>query len=416
MGISLIKVLRKHFPGYKINYVSSHAREDIIEKAYPFIRAKYPDVEILPFPLPARADNYDTRNPYLRRAKSLLWVVRTILSIFHVIFPSSINNRTLKEIKESAIVISRGTNILYDKKGKLLQSMVSIYWLCFPLLMAWRLRKPYVIYAQSFGPLHNPVNRCLVNFVFNRSEMVLPREELSESYIKGLGINPNKIRLVPDSVFGLDSPREEQVKAACSSYNLPFKKYLVLVVRELMNKEESISDMFPLLKDTADFMLGNDLIEKCVIVTQCSHFEGYRGFESDSDISRELYDFMRKDNPEKFQLIDRPLSPDELLNIYGGGRYMVTVRLHAAIFSLVAGTPAMAVSYWGFKTKGIFRMLNMQEFVMASGEITTTNLRERLQRIEQNYQRESERITGIISETHERALQTPLLFGHILKA
>jgi colanic acid/amylovoran biosynthesis protein len=41
----------------------------------------------------------------------------------------------------------------------------------------------------------------------------------------------------------------------------------------------------------------------------------------------------------------------------------VGTRFHSVILSLAAGTPALAISYHGYKTKGIMEMLDLGELV-----------------------------------------------------
>ena len=405
LGISLIKVLKSHFPGYKINYVSSHRREDIIQKAYPFLKTKYPEVEILPYPIPARSDSYDISSNFSRMLKKMMWVATTLFSVLFIIFPV-LKNDTLKKIKSSALLVGRGTQIFYDRKdGNPIQNIIAKYWLCFPLFMAWRYKTPYVIYAQSIGPIHNPINKWLINFVFKRAALILPREEFSRDYLTGImKVQPNRVKLVPDSVFALNPPDIEAINKSCTGYGLTFKRYLVLVIRQLMNKDADITRHFPLLREVIGHTLANHFVEKCIIVTQCHYFPGYKAFESDSKISRKLFDYLQEnmDDPGKVDLIDQSLSPDELLCLYGGARYVISLRLHAVIFSLIAGTPAVAISYWGLKSQGIMKMLNMEKLLIDSNCLEKDVIIDRMEEIEKNYLSEIQRIIAKIDHIREK--------------
>jgi polysaccharide pyruvyl transferase WcaK-like protein len=417
LGISLIKVLKSHFPGYKINYVSSHCREDIIQKAYPFLKTKYPEVEILPYPIPARSDSYDISNNFFRMIKKIMWAVTTLSSVLFIIFPI-LKNDTLKKIKNSTLLVGRGTQIFYDRdEGNPIQGIIAKYWLCFPLFMAWRYKTPYVIYAQSIGPIHNPINKWLIKFVFKRAALILPREEFSRDYLIGkIKIQPDRVKLVPDSVFALDPPGTETIKKSCAGYGLTFKRYLVLVIRQLMNKDADITHHFPLLEEVIRHTLANHFVEKCIVVTQCHYFPDYKAFESDSKISRKLFDYLQEnlDDPGKVDLIDQSLSPDELLRLYGGARYVISLRLHAVIFSLIAGTPAVAISYWGLKSQGIMKMLNMEKLVIDSNCLDKDVIIDRVEEIEKNYPSEIQKIIAKIERIREEANNSPLLLKELL--
>lgn len=416
LGISLINVLRNHFPDYEIKFVSRHSREDLVGNAHLFIQSKLPDIKLYPYPIKARSDNYDISNNLRRKLYGFFWSIKTVLSLLFVIFPFLRKyKKKFKNIFDCSLMISRGTQIFYDKKGTFFRSIISLYWLCFPLLMAWRCKIPFIIYAQSFGPLHYRLNRWIIRFVFNRATLVLAREKLSSKYlIQTIGVSSRKVKIVPDSVFSLDPPEESEIKKYGLTNDLPYKKFLAISIRSLMDKSVPMETIFLKLDKIIQYLFKKKYIEEVVIITQCHHFEKYKGFESDSEVSKKFYDYLSKNAKNYVKILDKYLNPDELFLIYGGARYLISVRLHAAIIALISGTPAIAFSYWGHKTKGIMEMLDLTENVFEIMNFEANNLIRRLEIIEINYKSEVQKIIKSVNEIRYQAKNTPLLFKKTL--
>ncbi len=421
LGIALVNVLLRAFPKARLSYVSSHADPEIIRTAYPFILEEHPDLEILPYPVRARSDNYLTRSSLVRKLKNVWWVFATLGSVIFLVFPFLGRwNRTLRHVGDSSVVISRGTQIFYDKKGHILQSLLSKYWLCIPLLYAWRVKVPFVVYAQTIGPIHSPWVRKFMQFVLRKATYVLPREQYSYDYLKNdLEIDVDKIVLVPDSVFGLESPTDEEIERVCDEHQLQRGKFACLVVRHYMEKgsegqSKPLCDQFV---ELAKHIIDNNICEQIVVATQCHHLPEYTGFECDSKISHELLERLTAAlGADRVKLIDKPLSPREAMCIYGAAKYLVSVRLHAAIFSMISGTPAIAVSYWGSKTRGIFQMLGFDDAFIEKEEMTGNGLIAKLDRIEHDYAGYCDSMAKKVSNAYQQAQQTPHTFAELVSS
>ena len=418
LGIALVNVLQKTFPDADLAYLSSHADPRLIEKAYPHIRERHPGLAILPFPIRARADNCTIENSTLRKLQNLWWVVVTFASLVFLVFPALGRwNASLDRIRKSTVVVSRGTNIFYDKRGHFFQNIVSKLWLCFPLLYAWRVGVPFVIYAQTIGPIHSPIVQRLLRFVLNRAAMILPREQYSYDYLKrDLRIPERRLTRVPDSVFGLEPPATEQIGKICARFKLPQKKYLCLVVRKYMEKGSKTEGLLDKFTAVAKHVLARKTCDRVVVVTQCHDLPEYGGFECDAEISRQLVERLEEVMPGKVSFINESLSPVDAMSIYGGARYLVSVRLHAAIFALISGTPAIAVSYWGTKTRGIFQMLGFDDAFVEKEAMSSEVVISKLLDIDQDYHRYCADMSQKVERAYQDAQKTPLVFSDLFSS
>lgn len=413
LGIALVNILKKHYPESAISYISIHSDSDLAKKAYPFLSEACPDLTILRNPIEGKEITWTGISRFL---KAVRWAGRSIRMGYLLLFPGkSFNNNSItREIMNSSLVVARGTH-LFSGSHRGIVSTISHVWALFPLLMALRLRIPYAMYAQSYGPFNNFLSRILFRFVLRNASLVLPREKYSYDYVtRELRIDMKKVKLVPDSVFSYSAPSVLSIKHACKRYEFEPRRYVVLVIRNLIQKSANIADYFHVFRDICDDLLEKRCVKKCSVVTQCHVFPGYPAGECDSEISNLLFNYLKNKSKHKqgrtsvFFLIDKPISPQRLMALYGGARYVISMRLHAAIFSLVARTPAIAISYSGLKAEGVFGLANMGASVVKVGDLSFQNIASKLDRIEENYMSEIERIDSEMTRLNKDACAVPI--------
>jgi polysaccharide pyruvyl transferase WcaK-like protein len=164
--------------------------------------------------------------------------------------------------------------------------------------------------------------------------------------------------------------------------------------------------------EVVDCSLRSGNVKKCVIITQCHLFEGYQGFESDSDISCMLYDLLKE--KDKTVLIDEALSPNDLLCLYGGAKITLGMRLHSVILSLVSGTPSLAFTYFGHKTIGIMEMLEQGDNCFDATDFLVDEVIHKIKVICDNIEGECLKVKNKVELIHKQALNTPKVIQQIL--
>jgi polysaccharide pyruvyl transferase WcaK-like protein len=403
LGISLVNLLKKKYLGYTIKYMSSHGDKRNIKNAYPFFSKYCPDVEIVPFPYKRRNDYTTVDNKIVRAIFQLGWIKNSILSLIIIFFPNLFRkNRSLKILKDSEIIIGRGTQIFYDHKVKsifgYIKSVLSKYDLCFPLLYATRINVPFVIYPQSFGPLYLKLNRKLISRTFKDAEEIMCREEESYKFlVDELRLNPRKIRIIPDTVFSL--------KASESIYNdikpkyewLINSKYVVFVIRDKIGKYKNVDVIFEFYKNLISFIKEKYPVDKVIITTQCHILENYSAFEDDSSISKRLHQALSDLGIEVLYL-GKSYSPFELQVIYKYAKYLFTVRLHSAILAYTMGTPSFAISYFGTKTTGILNYSGLEKYLIVPDNLDLSKVCSTISEIELDYDSERRNILNKVSQ------------------
>lgn len=103
----------------------------------------------------------------------------------------------------------RSTDLLISGGGGLLQDSTSkrspLYYLGLIRLATW-LGKPAMVYANSLGPLRQPLNRRLTGRILNRAAFITVRDAGSRDFLSELGITKPAIEETADPVLLLDGP------------------------------------------------------------------------------------------------------------------------------------------------------------------------------------------------------------------
>ncbi|MGG2066998.1 MULTISPECIES: polysaccharide pyruvyl transferase CsaB [unclassified Bacillus (in: firmicutes)] len=220
-------------------------------------------------------------------------------------------------IKKSDGLISGGGSLLQDKT-----SVKSILYYTAIMRIARLLKKPYYIYAQGIGPITKKHNRLLVKWHVSRAAYVSVRDEDSFLYLKEIGMKKD-IALVPDPVL------------ACK----PEKKSDWLQEHSLHGNVIAVS--------VRDWDAKEDYKKKLAEALKKLKQEGYHILfvpmhgPYDQQASRDVINLMG----EEAHMLPYKMDIDEKMSILSQCSLLIGMRLHALIFSAVANTPMVGISY-----------------------------------------------------------------------
>ncbi|EJR25658.1 polysaccharide pyruvyl transferase CsaB [Bacillus cereus] len=220
-------------------------------------------------------------------------------------------------IKNSDGVISGGGSLLQDQT-----STKSILYYTGIMGLARLLKKPYYIYSQGIGPITKRYNRLLVKWNLSKASYVSVRDEDSFLYLKELGIK-NDIEIVPDPVLTWKRTKQSDWLQKHSIHG----KVIAVSVRYWNAKEDYIKKLAAALKKLKQ--------------------EGYQILfvpmhePFDQKASREVVDLMG----EETYMLPYKMDIDEKIFILSQCSLLIGMRLHALVFSAVAKTPMVGISY-----------------------------------------------------------------------
>lgn len=290
---------------------------------------------------------------------------------------SSAQAETLAQFQRASMVVSKGGHI-YASTGSPL-SLLGLYSNLYPLLLAQRLRVPTGVYAQSIGPVRGGLQRMLVGGVLERCDFVYVREERSREYVRQLlpNVGPDKLQLVWDTAFGVT----EEALQPETARKLP-PEFVAVTVRQwrFPYSPDGVRGRLyeQYLNSMADVVrrLVAEVGTQVVVVPQVI---GPTALENDLVAGQQLAE--RLVGLDGVTYLTEDLTAGQLRQLYSRATMLIGTRFHSVILALSALTPAVAISYHGFKTKGIMQMLDLASYALDIGSLSPDELWERVRAV-----------------------------------
>ena len=237
--------------------------------------------------------------------KLLEWDVNQILEYkvkFYI-------NRLEEAVRDADVVISQGGGYMIG------DGMIDVLK---NFKLAQDLNKPTFFSTQTFvGPI-NDETKELLKEVLNKAIVVSPREQQTYDLLKDAGIDENKMEILPDTVFDVESKH--------CNFNYP--NSIKFAIRGYDISEETIKEI-ALLADMVSETIGQVIFIPV----------GNSDTRDDRIIAKEITSFMK----HKAIIIDEKLTAGELKYILKDG-ILISDRYHAVIYSASMCTPFVALT------------------------------------------------------------------------
>lgn len=287
-------------------------------------------------------------------------------SFLKLCFPSMSSDPTIRVIQDSDLVISKGGHFYQFQSKNFLKGLIYAYQSFYNLLLSIRLKKKISLIAHSVGPFNNSASKIIARFVFKKVNFLSTRENISKDILVELGIDDDKVHVLPDSAFALIPALDKDLECILTNFKLKKKEYAAITARywtfpgyDPARVSETYEKYLNSLAEIADYLIRMKYVDKVVLVV---HNDGkHNELEDDGEPIKEV--LKRINQQDRVALIDEDLSPSMQSALYGGARMMIGTRLHSVIFALVGGAPAIAISYT-HKVDGIMKMLGLEKYVL----------------------------------------------------
>ena len=285
----------------------------------------------------------------------------------------SIGGKTalVRAIKASQAVISSGGGYFWSDRRLVpgpmfLQSLLH-------LRLAAALRKPVVFFPQSFGPLASPTARSLLGRAFRAPNVkkIFARETESLDFVGRLlaGRDGPPVVMAPDMAFGLARDAGAEPVPIPGPEGLP-RPVVALTLRgwnfpearDPAAKARLRKNYLMAMAGLARFVVDS---KKGSIIVFCQ-VRGPGPFEDDRLTTDEFLKRMAGRIPgDRLQFVRFPetVQPSALIGLLGQADLTVATRFHSAIYSLLAGTPALALNYQP-KSRAAMRDLGLGSFTL----------------------------------------------------
>jgi polysaccharide pyruvyl transferase WcaK-like protein len=347
-------------------------RDADLDRSHPVTRERFPDARFLVPPLSGSGGA----------------IGRVLRSLVVLARGRRTSSPALRAIAEADAVISKGGHVYVSRPSW--GSLLGLWSTAFPIVYAARVGTPTVLYSHSLGPYADRRSRALNRAILRRVDAILVRDHRSREAAMGLGgIDEARIRVMPDSAFGLDPPTAAEVESTLATAGLHTGRFVAVSVRAFAGEaasEHLLEEISALLTD----LLEDGWVDRAVLVVQ-----------SLDDVPATCTVADRVGPRALVWGLDERCGPRDLLGLYAAARVTIAARMHGAILSLAAGTPAIGIATAGRKVEGVFESLGLGHLVVRYEQVDRSSLRALLEEATTASTRAS--VLGAVADARSRA-------------
>ncbi len=226
------------------------------------------------------------------------------------------------------------TDLLLSGGGSLLQDVTSkrsiIYYLSI-LLLAKLLGKKVMLYAQGIGPINSSVARILTKNVCRKADLITVRDDGSYDELLEMGLPSDRILVTADAVFSLLADRRDIGRQILLENGLEGDKPIIGIAVRHWTGEQRFMQVFA----DAAFKLRK-LYNAYIVFVPLQ-------FPADTNIAQEIA-LLMPDRTDTI-ILKEGYTTEEYVSLISNLDFLIGMRLHALVFSALAGVPFLAVSY-----------------------------------------------------------------------
>jgi polysaccharide pyruvyl transferase CsaB len=242
-----------------------------------------------------------------------------VASVFRLNYPEII-----RALLKSDLLISGGGSLLQD-----VTSDRSLYYYLSIMMLAKKLGKPVMLYAQGIGPVRGSLAKGAMRHIGNMVDLITVRDEGSCGELKYLGVQTPPIHVTADPVLALHKVDKGIGRAILRKCGLEGNAPLIgISVREWKDWGYYKTT----LAEASDRLIAECGARLVFIPMQ---------YPDDMDVARRIADRMK----QPAAVLEEEYTTSELLSLVGNLDMLIGIRLHALIFAAVMQVPLIGISY-----------------------------------------------------------------------
>jgi len=230
----------------------------------------------------------------------------------------------IRALSASDLLISGGGSLLQD-----VTSDRSLYYYLSIMMLAKRLGKPVMLYAQGIGPVRGSLAQGAMRYIGNMVDLITVRDEGSCDELNLLGINIPPVHVTADPVLALHPVDKEIGRGILRRNSLEGAKPLIGVSVREWKDWGYYKQVVAQAVDLAADQFGARVV---FLPMQ---------WPDDLEVARKIKSRMHT----PAVLLEEEYTTSELLSLVGNLDILIGIRLHALIFAAVMQTPMVGISY-----------------------------------------------------------------------
>jgi len=264
-------------------------------------------------------------------------------------------NQLKNEISEADLLILGAGNFFIDLTIDVFRGPIPKFALY--VFLAEMYHTPVMLYGISAGPLTTEWGQDLTCWISESADVVTVRDQQSRSLLESLLKSPANIYVLPDSTLGAKSLSAVRLENLLETENIQESSKIKVAVglRDLSvvlpahEAEMGWSHLAQFMNDERDHY-------EFLFIPQST-------YHADDDRATAA-EFVKRLNPEvDYRIITHRYDPRELIGFYQACQVTLAIRLHAAVFSAMVGTPVVAVNYLS-KVSGFMNSIHQQQYII----------------------------------------------------
>lgn len=291
-------------------------------------------------------------------AKNARLIYDTFRLIIILIIPAKFNSlieyifskselKTLKRIKESDYIISKGGSFICNEKG--LRDKLGLIRFLFIFSVCFKFNKKVVILSQSIGPIYGNFSKRYVNYILSKCYWIVFREDLCLTKYPYIEYTNDRSTVLNDIAFHLRTANLN------STIDFKLEDFSVGFTIKEVDKE--------LRLDYENMMI--DGIKHCIDKFGAKIFLfPHVTIDNDVEVSFDIY----RKLPDYYKTFVTVFNDDynakELKKMYSNMSLFVGTRLHSTIFAIGEHVPSICISYHGTKSEGIFSNYGLEKYAI----------------------------------------------------
>jgi colanic acid/amylovoran biosynthesis protein len=315
--------------------------------------------------------------------------------------------REILEFASADVVVSSGGTYLVENWD--LKDRIFDYQLCLLL------KRPLVFFTQSLGPFKIPFHRQVFCDIFEKSSLILLRDQASLENVRDLGVKNRQVHVTADAAFALANARALEQRRV-SGWALREPPRIAVSVREWRHFKQVSPAVGMQAYLAAVAALSTHLIKnyhaEITFISTCQGISEY--WTDDSKTADKVAAMLQPCIREKARVDKNFHGPEELAEMLGHYDLLIATRMHMAILALSVGTPVFAIAY-EFKTQELFARLGQRASVQNIEDITSDSLIKGIDAFIESLPRLAAKVFSKIRNEHEEALRSGELMKRALQ-
>ncbi|MDR0268736.1 polysaccharide pyruvyl transferase CsaB [Paenibacillus sp.] len=230
-------------------------------------------------------------------------------------------------LKNSSGLISGGGSLLQDATS----AKTIPYYLGVIKLAQW-LHKPVFIYSQGIGPVNRKLFNPLIRNTFKKCEYISVRDVQSAELLQSMGLQKDRIEVVPDPVMGLAPDRE-----GAAAMNGPSEQELPIIGISVRIWDKEHRELLGIAEGLRKVCKEQPVHLRFLPF----HFPGDE--KASQEIIQRLGDIAS--HGSKVSVCREAVYPRQMLAEVGRCNLVIGMRLHSLIYAANRLVPLIGISY-----------------------------------------------------------------------